>query len=120
MVVKIEYPKCIYRDDGSFTVVRDKEEHDKLASFFPLEAPDHSKSFVEINISSALQMLEESKSETKSEKKDLSKLSWNELRALGKELMDKYGVEIPLRASREQVELKIQEVLIGYDNKRPD
>jgi hypothetical protein len=95
--MKQEYPKCIYRDDNSFTVVVDVETHDKLKPYFNCENPDHSKPFVEISLKVALDMFKDSEHESL-------------------EVEEAIRREDTLRASRDQVQLN--KVLNGNNNRR--
>lgn len=95
--MKKEYPKCIYRDDNSFTVVVDIETHDKLKPYFNCENPDHSKPFVEISLESALEMFKDSESESLESVKEKRR-------------------EDTLRASEDQVQSN--KVLNGNNNRR--
>lgn len=55
--MSVEYPKCIYREDGTFIIVESKEQHDQFRDYFPSEEP--FKVSIEINIQEAKNMLSE-------------------------------------------------------------
>jgi hypothetical protein len=118
----MDFPKMVYHKSGLHTTVKSEEELNKLLPFWEVGVwIPNTKS---IHFNAALDMIKEVEKEVKEDVKestklkDYKKMGWHELRAYGKELEKKHGVELPLRAKRDTVEKAIQEVLNG-NYKRP-
>jgi len=128
--MKLEYPKMIY-SDKTYTVVKSEDEYNLVkdiynkpacpgGDFIPFSVAvdalqDAKKEVLEKDV---VVEKEEEKKETPPDDKDyINKMSWNELRAYGKKIEREYGVEIPLRATREVVEETIKGILNGNDKR---
>lgn len=92
-------------------MVQGESEHQAIKDFFPLQEPKEPGA-VEIKYYEVLEMIQDSKKTLdKTENLPILKdMTWDNLRSYGKELNDKHGVKIPLRASREIVEKAIEDL----------